>query len=207
MSTRAVLARKTASGWRGVVHVYDSAPWELGNFLLIEVFARSGDLHGLVQAVVDEGPGGWESFISSKRLEGEDAPFFHPGDLRDAGWLEWFYLFDVARRRLDVFCGEAPNAQGESKARTHSLSFDARGRSEPGALRGSRGTVVRYSRSPAMGGRRRAKSVMSYLAGKGVEPGKVAAVGKGEQEPVAPNDTKAGRDQNRRIEILFATPG
>ncbi len=53
----------------------------------------------------------------------------------------------------------------------------------------------------------RAKSVMSYLAGKGVEPGKVAAVGKGEQEPVAPNDTKAGRDQNRRIEILFATSG
>ncbi len=132
MSTRAVVARKTASGWRGVIHVYDSAPWELGNFLLIEVFARSGDLHGLVQAVVDEGPGGWESFISSKRLEGEEAPFFHPGDLGDAGWLEWFYLFDVARRRLDVFCGEAPNAQGESKARTHSLSFDARGRSEPG---------------------------------------------------------------------------
>ncbi len=53
----------------------------------------------------------------------------------------------------------------------------------------------------------RAKSVMSYLAGKGVEPGRVSAVGKGEEEPVAPNKTKEGRAQNRRIEILFATSG
>jgi outer membrane protein OmpA-like peptidoglycan-associated protein len=53
----------------------------------------------------------------------------------------------------------------------------------------------------------RAKSVAAYLAGKGVEPGKMSALGKGEQEPVAPNKTKEGRARNRRIEILFATPG
>lgn len=53
----------------------------------------------------------------------------------------------------------------------------------------------------------RAKSVSAYLAGKGVEPGRMSALGKGEQEPVAPNKTKEGRERNRRIEILFATPG
>jgi len=53
----------------------------------------------------------------------------------------------------------------------------------------------------------RAKSVSAYLATKGVEPGKMSALGKGEQEPVAPNKTKEGRAQNRRIEILFATSG
>jgi outer membrane protein OmpA-like peptidoglycan-associated protein len=53
----------------------------------------------------------------------------------------------------------------------------------------------------------RAKSVMGYLAGKGVEPGRMSALGKGEQEPVAPNNNKEGRERNRRIEILFATSG
>lgn len=51
----------------------------------------------------------------------------------------------------------------------------------------------------------RAKSVMGYLATKGVEPGRMNALGKGEQEPVAPNKTREGRARNRRIEILFTT--
>ena len=50
----------------------------------------------------------------------------------------------------------------------------------------------------------RAKAVMSYLAQQGVSPGRMTAVGKGEGEPVAENTSKAGRAQNRRIEILFA---
>lgn len=53
----------------------------------------------------------------------------------------------------------------------------------------------------------RAKSVMSYLSSKGVAPGRITALGKGSQEPVAENKTKEGRAQNRRIEILFSTPG
>lgn len=48
---------------------------------------------------------------------------------------------------------------------------------------------------------RRAKSVMLYLAGKGVEPTRLAAEGEGEFSPVASNDTEEGRAQNRRVEF------
>lgn len=50
----------------------------------------------------------------------------------------------------------------------------------------------------------RAQSVLSYLAEKGVPPGRMSAVGKGSAEPVADNNSKEGRFKNRRIEILFA---
>lgn len=48
---------------------------------------------------------------------------------------------------------------------------------------------------------RRAKSVMLYLAGKGVEPTRLSADGEGEFSPVASNDTEEGRAQNRRVEF------
>ncbi len=53
----------------------------------------------------------------------------------------------------------------------------------------------------------RAKSVMAHLASKGVSPGRMTALGKGSEEPVSNNKTREGRAKNRRIEILFATPG
>jgi outer membrane protein OmpA-like peptidoglycan-associated protein len=53
----------------------------------------------------------------------------------------------------------------------------------------------------------RAKSVLAFLASKGLEPGSMTAIGKGSEEPVADNKTAPGRAKNRRIEILFSTPG
>ena len=50
---------------------------------------------------------------------------------------------------------------------------------------------------------RRAQSVSSYLAGQGVAPMRLQAVGFGESRPVAPNDTEAGRSANRRVEIVI----
>lgn len=50
----------------------------------------------------------------------------------------------------------------------------------------------------------RAKAVMSYLSNQGIPPSRITALGKGQDEPVADNTTRAGRAQNRRIEILFA---
>ena len=47
----------------------------------------------------------------------------------------------------------------------------------------------------------RANAVRQYLIEKGVAEDKVAAVGYGENKPVASNDTDAGRAQNRRVEI------
>ncbi|MCK5768981.1 OmpA family protein [Algiphilus sp.] len=48
---------------------------------------------------------------------------------------------------------------------------------------------------------RRAESVKQYLADHGVPAGQVSAVGYGESEPVATNDTEEGREENRRVEI------
>ncbi|HEY1291248.1 MAG TPA: OmpA family protein [Burkholderiales bacterium] len=48
---------------------------------------------------------------------------------------------------------------------------------------------------------RRALSVAQYLESKKVNPVRLATAGKGESEPVASNNTEAGRQQNRRVEI------
>jgi len=48
---------------------------------------------------------------------------------------------------------------------------------------------------------RRAASVAAYLISQGVAPGKVTSEGKGESQPVADNDSDAGRAKNRRVEL------
>jgi outer membrane protein OmpA-like peptidoglycan-associated protein len=51
---------------------------------------------------------------------------------------------------------------------------------------------------------RRAASVRSYLVTAGVAPTAVATAGRGESSPVASNATAAGRQQNRRVELLVS---
>ena len=52
---------------------------------------------------------------------------------------------------------------------------------------------------------RRATSAMRYLGSLNVTPARIKALGRGESEPIASNDTDAGRAQNRRIEVaIFA---
>jgi len=48
----------------------------------------------------------------------------------------------------------------------------------------------------------RAASVRDYLISKGHDPSKMIITGMGETEPVASNDNKEGRAQNRRVQIL-----
>lgn len=48
---------------------------------------------------------------------------------------------------------------------------------------------------------RRADSVASYLVSRGVESARLEALGYGETQPIASNDTIEGRGQNRRVEI------
>ena len=48
---------------------------------------------------------------------------------------------------------------------------------------------------------RRAEAVVDYLAGTGIARHRLTATGKGEAEPRATNDTEAGRQLNRRVEI------
>ncbi|MDD0973465.1 OmpA family protein [Pseudomonas fontis] len=48
---------------------------------------------------------------------------------------------------------------------------------------------------------RRANSVAEYLISQGLSAQKVTSQGKGESEPVADNETDAGRAQNRRVDL------
>ena len=48
---------------------------------------------------------------------------------------------------------------------------------------------------------RRADSVRQYLVDKGIEGERLTAVGYGEAQPIATNDTPAGRAENRRVEF------
>ncbi len=50
----------------------------------------------------------------------------------------------------------------------------------------------------------RAQSVMHYLQGQGVRSSNLSAEGRGEREPIAPNDSADGRAQNRRVEIFVS---
>lgn len=47
----------------------------------------------------------------------------------------------------------------------------------------------------------RAAAVKDYLVKKGIDDERIAAYGKGDTEPIATNDTEAGRSKNRRVEL------
>ena len=50
---------------------------------------------------------------------------------------------------------------------------------------------------------RRAASVQAALFERGVAASQISTVGKGEATPVASNDDAGGRQQNRRVELVF----
>ncbi len=50
---------------------------------------------------------------------------------------------------------------------------------------------------------KRAEAVKQFLISKGVKPDMITAVGHGEANPVANNDTAKGRSQNRRVELTL----
>ena len=52
----------------------------------------------------------------------------------------------------------------------------------------------------------RAQAVAQALQLRGVSPSQYQTIGLGEAYPVASNDTSAGRQQNRRVDIVFSNP-
>lgn len=47
---------------------------------------------------------------------------------------------------------------------------------------------------------RRAEACRSYLVGKGIDGGRIDAIGYGQERPIVPNDSDENRQKNRRIE-------
>jgi len=50
----------------------------------------------------------------------------------------------------------------------------------------------------------RADSVKRYLIGRGVQSARLTSTGRGESAPVADNESTAGRQQNRRVEVVIS---
>ena len=48
---------------------------------------------------------------------------------------------------------------------------------------------------------RRAQSVLEYFVGQGIAKNRLTAVGYGESQPIASNETEAGRAKNRRVQL------
>lgn len=55
--------------------------------------------------------------------------------------------------------------------------------------------------------RRRAQAVSAFLMQNGISPERIMTRGYGESYPVASNDSEAGRQQNRRVEVVIAHEG
>ena len=53
---------------------------------------------------------------------------------------------------------------------------------------------------------RRAQAVATALESRGIASERLQVVGRGKSAPVAGNDTSAGRQQNRRVELIFSDP-
>lgn len=54
---------------------------------------------------------------------------------------------------------------------------------------------------------RRAQSASRYMVSQGLSSSRIQIVGRGENEPIAENDSDEGRQENRRIEVaIYASP-
>jgi outer membrane protein OmpA-like peptidoglycan-associated protein len=59
--------------------------------------------------------------------------------------------------------------------------------------------------APGRGGtRNRAEAVAAALRSRGIDLGRLEILGLGEAYPIASNDTSAGREANRRMEVVLS---
>lgn len=96
----------------------------------------------------------------------------------------------------------APESEGRLDRLVAILGRCPEARVEIGAYTDSGGTAARNRALSEI----RAASVLEYLAGAGVVRDRLTAVGYGEANPIAPNETEEGRARNRRIEFKLLEP-
>ncbi|MGB8621692.1 MAG: OmpA family protein [Paracoccaceae bacterium] len=99
--------------------------------------------------------------------------------------------FDVASARLDEKSRPLLNNVVDIVKRCPGLVIEVSGHTDAD---GSDAANQRLSE-------RRAASVAAYLAQNGVEQDRIVAVGRGESQPLFPNDTPEHKSRNRRIEF------
>ena len=100
-------------------------------------------------------------------------------------------LFDFDRATLRPEADAILAPVLEMLQRDPSLSVDIEGHAD---WMGSDAYNIRLSQ-------RRAQAVVDWLVAHGIARERLVAVGKGEREPIASNDTAEGRQLNRRVEV------
>jgi outer membrane protein OmpA-like peptidoglycan-associated protein len=103
-------------------------------------------------------------------------------------------LFDTGKSQLQP---------GSNRSLVQLADFFRRHPERRAAIEGYTDSVGSDSSNQALSDRR-ARSVMAALTGMGVGAERLTALGLGESAPVAGNDSAAGRQMNRRVEIIFA---
>jgi outer membrane protein OmpA-like peptidoglycan-associated protein len=103
-------------------------------------------------------------------------------------------LFDTGKSQLQA---------GSNRSLVQLADFFRRHPDRRATIEGHTDNVGSESSNQALSDRR-ARSVMAALTGMGVGAERLTAVGLGESAPVAGNGSAAGRQMNRRVEIIFA---
>lgn len=103
MSTRSVIARKTARGWTGRYHHNSGSPTDLGAELWRQIREEfKGDLGAMLSVLIDQHPAGWSSIFGAKW---EHAPGYTEDrvELRKKGRKRWGEIQQRAYR-AQCFC-------------------------------------------------------------------------------------------------------
>lgn len=107
-------------------------------------------------------------------------------------------VINFTRASFDLDPGSFPtlNRLAEAANRCPTMVVEIEGHTD------SEGTPERNQRLSD----RRATAVREYLIRAGVDPGRLVAIGYGQDKNIAPNDTADGRARNRRIEFIVKLP-
>lgn len=115
-------------------------------------------------------------------------------------------------RGLVVTLGDVLFDTGESRLRPESAGHMAKLAAVFKSAPPRRASIEGYTDSTGSGmanlalSQRRADAVLSALLAQGVSPGLLTTRAHGQEQPVASNSNAAGRQMNRRVEIVFAQP-